>query len=234
MTEGSSLPPSSLLPFPSPLLPPPSSHVCLAVLLLLRCWSHFRKDPHPCSHKVNRQVGWREGGRSLLNVVWGLDVVWGLAGLWGPGCWCEALDAVWGSRQTGCGPWTRCGLWTRRGALDAGVGLWTLVWGLDTVWALDAGVELWTRCGPWTRCGVWMWCGALDRVWGLDAVWPPCSLLLDPRRGMRGRRELRPSQDSGLRMEEPFPGIRGRAGRGSGFQGETQSVGSQVSQLSAH
>ena len=201
MTEGSSLPPSSLLPFPSPLLPPPSSHVCLAVLLLLRCWSHFRKDPHPCSHKVNRQVGWREGRRSLLNVVWGLDVVWGLAGLWGPGCWCEALDAVWG---------------------------------LDTVWALDAGVELWMWCGPWTRCGVWMWCGALDRVWGLDAVWPPCSLLLDPRRGMRGRRELRPSQDSGLRMEEPFPGIRGRAGRGSGFQGETQSVGSQVSQLSAH
>ena len=221
MTEGSSLPPSSLLPFPSPLLPLPSSHVYLAVLLLLRCWSHFRKDPHPCSHKVNRQVGRREGGRSLLDVVWGLDAVWGLDVVWGlDAAW--GLDAVWGLDGL-WGPGRGVRVWTRCGALDRqGVGLWTLVWGLDAGVGSGRGVGLWTGCGPWTRCGA------------LDAVWPPCSLLLDPRRGMRGRRELRPSQDSGLRMKEPFPGIRGGAGRGSGFRGETQSVGAQVSQLSAH
>ena len=109
MTEGGSLPPSSLLPVPSPLLPPPSSHVYLAVLLLLRCWSHFRKDPHPCSHKVNRPVGRREGGRSLLNVVWGLDavggldVVWGLDVAWGSGCGGESGRGVGSGRAVG--PW---------------------------------------------------------------------------------------------------------------------------------
>ena len=153
--------------------------------------------------------------------------MWGLDGLWGPGCWYEALDAGVGPGHW-CGPWTLCGLWTLVWGLD-------VVWALDTVWRSGRGVGLWTGCGALDPgVGLWTRCGALDRVWALDAVWPPCSLLLDPRRDMRGRRELRPSQDSGLRTEEPFPGISGGAGGGSRFRGETQSVGSQVSQLSAH